>query len=152
MYLALALHNHQPVGNFENVFEEAYQKSYLPMLEALERHPHVRLAIHNTGCLLDWMVVTHPGYIERLAALAARGQVEIMSGGYYEPILVALPDKDKRGQIKKLTYAVKHLFDYEAKGAWLAERVWEPHLSYALKRAGVDYTIVDDTHFSLCWP
>ncbi len=147
MYLALALHNHQPVGNFDNVFEEAYQKSYLPMLQALERHPGVRLAVHNTGCLLDWLVVAHPEYIERLAALAGRGQVEIMTGGYYEPILVSLPDKDKQGQIKKLTKTVKKLFGYHAVGAWLAERVWEPHLPTPLHRAGVQYTIVDDTHF-----
>lgn len=146
-YLALALHNHQPVGNFENVFEEAYQKSYLPMLEALERHPGVRLAIHNTGCLLDWLITAHPEYIERLAALVARGQIEIMTGGYYEPILVSLPDKDKKGQIKKLTRAVKQLFGYKAQGAWLAERVWEPHLPTPLAAAGVAYTIVDDTHF-----
>ena len=147
IYLALALHNHQPVGNFETVFEEAYQKSYLPMLTALERHPHVRLAIHNTGSLLDWMLVAHPDYIERLSALVARNQVEIMGGGYYEPILVALPDKDKRGQLKKLSRTVRKQFNYEAKGAWLAERVWEPHLPRAMAKAGIDYTIVDDTHF-----
>lgn len=147
IYLALALHNHQPVGNFGNVFEEAYQKSYLPMLEALEKHPGVRLAIHNTGCLLDWLITAHPEYIERLAALVTRGQIEIMTGGYYEPILVALPDADKTGQIKKLTKAVKKLFGYKATGAWLAERVWEPHLPTPLQAAGVSYTIVDDTHF-----
>ncbi len=147
MYLALALHNHQPVGNFEFVFEEAYQKAYLPMLNALERHPHVRLAIHNTGPLLDWLFVAHPEYIERLKALVTRGQIEIMSGGYYEPILVSLPDKDKRGQIKKLTRTVKKAFDFEPTGAWLAERIWEPHLPRAMSKAGVDYTIVDDTHF-----
>lgn len=147
IYLALALHNHQPVGNFDHVIEEAYQKSYLPMLEALERHPGVRLALHNTGCLLDWLTVHRPEYIERLAALVARGQVEIMTGGYYEPILVSLPDKDKDGQIKKLTRTVARLFNYNATGAWLAERVWEPHLPLALNHAGVAYTIVDDTHF-----
>ena len=26
----LTLHNHQPIGNFDHVFEEAYQDSYLP--------------------------------------------------------------------------------------------------------------------------
>ena len=27
------VHNHQPVGNFDFVFEEAYQKAYRPFLE-----------------------------------------------------------------------------------------------------------------------
>ena len=44
--LALAIHNHQPVGNFGWVFAEVYDRAYLPMLEALERHPRVRLSLH----------------------------------------------------------------------------------------------------------
>ncbi|MGQ9594499.1 MAG: alpha-amylase/4-alpha-glucanotransferase domain-containing protein [Anaerolineae bacterium] len=147
IYLALAIHNHQPVGNFDHVFEEAYQKAYLPMVEALERHPGVRLALHYTGPLRDWLVAHHPDFLPRVRALVARGQVEIMTGGYYEPILAAIPDADKEGQIRKLTEAVWADFRYHATGAWLAERVWEPHLAKPLAEAGVQYTIVDDTHF-----
>ena len=39
LYLILAIHNHQPVGNFDFVFEEAYRTAYLPMIEALEQPP-----------------------------------------------------------------------------------------------------------------
>ncbi len=147
IYLALAIHNHQPVGNFDHVFEEAYQKAYLPMLAALERHPHVRLALHYTGPLRDWLAAHHPDFLPRVRALVARGQVEIMTGGYYEPILISIPDADKKGQVRKLTAAVWEDFGYQATGAWLAERVWEPHLAKPLAEAGVQYTIVDDTHF-----
>ena len=31
-----ALHNHQPVGNFDGVFEAAYRDSYKPFLDLLE--------------------------------------------------------------------------------------------------------------------
>ena len=146
LYLALAFHNHQPVGNFDWVFEKAYQKAYLPMLEALERHPTVRVAVHNSGPLLDWLHLEHPDYVNRLRALAQKGQVEVMAGAYYEPILVSLPDADKAGQLEKMVMAVKTDFDYTATGAWLAERVWEPHLPMALANAGIQYIIVDDTH------
>ncbi len=70
-----------------------------------------------------------------------------MTGGYYEPILAAISDADKRGQIRKLTRAVKKDFGYSARGLWLAERVWEPSLAKPIAEAGVEYTIVDDTHF-----
>jgi len=147
IYLALAIHNHQPVGNFDHVFEEAYQKAYRPMVEALERHPHVRLALHYTGPLRDWLVVHHPDFLPRVHTLVERGQVEIMTGGYYEPILASIPDADKQGQIRKLTEAVEEDFGYRATGAWLAERVWEPSVALPMAEAGVQYTIVDDTHF-----
>ncbi len=145
--LALALHNHQPVGNFPSVFEQAYQQAYEPMVGALERHPAIRLALHYSGPLLDWLKAAHPDLLVRIRALVARGQVEILTGGYYEPILPIVPDRDKYGQIAKLTAAVKETFGYQATGLWLAERVWEPHLPKALAGAGVAYTIVDDAHF-----
>lgn len=147
IFLALAIHNHQPVGNFDFVFADAYAKAYLPMIDLLERHPAVKLALHYTGPLRDWIAANHPELFRRVRSFVARGQVEIMTGGYYEPILVAIPDGDKRGQIQKLTRAVKKDFGYAACGLWLAERVWEPHLAKPLAEAGVEYTVVDDTHF-----
>lgn len=147
IYLSLALHNHQPVGNFDYVIEDAYQKAYEPMLAALERHPGVRLALHYSGPLRDWLKAHHPDFLRRVRALVGRKQIEIMTGGYYEPVLVALPDADKLGQITKLTETIRADFGVEPIGAWLAERVWEPHLPKPLHEAGVQYTIVDDTHF-----
>ncbi len=145
--LALALHNHQPVGNFDHVMAEATDRAYAPMVAALERHPRIRLALHYSGPLLDWLRVHRADLLRRVRALVARGQVEILTGGYYEPILSIIPDADKRGQIEKLTRAVADDFGCTAEGLWLAERVWEPHLARPLGQAGVRYTIVDDTHF-----
>ena len=147
MYLSLALHNHQPIGNFGWVFEEAYQKSYLPMVACLERHPSVRLALHYTGPLRDWLGENHPDFFPRVKVLVERGQIEILSGAYYEPVLVALPDADKLGQIRKQTESIEEDFGYRATGMWLAERIWEPHLPRSIAQAGIEFTIVDDTHF-----
>ncbi len=147
LYLILAIHNHQPVGNFDFVFEEAYRTAYLPMIEALEQHPAIRMALHYTGPLRDWLAEHYSDFMDRVRALVQRGQVEMLTGGYYEPVLAALNDADKLGQIHKLTQAVRDDFCYEPTGAWLAERVWEPHLAKPLVEAGVEYTILDDTHF-----
>ena len=145
--LALAIHNHQPVGNFDHIVAEATDRAYEPLVAALERHPRIRLALHYSGSLLDWLKAHRPDFLARVRGLAARGQVELMTGGYYEPILAIIPDDDKRGQIDKLTRAIVEWFGYAAEGLWLAERVWEPHLARPLGEAGVRYTIVDDTHF-----
>jgi alpha-amylase len=145
--LGLLLHNHQPVGNFPWVFQQVYEESYLPMLEALERHPAVRLALHYTGSLLDWLEDVHPEFIRRIAALVKRNQVEIVSGGYYEPILSIIPDRDKIGQIRRLSERIQRDFTVNPTGMWLAERVWEPNLVRSLLEAGIEWTILDDVHF-----
>src|ERR1700730_10606266 len=145
--LSLAIHNPQPVGNFDHIFAEATDKAYAPLLTALERHPRIRLALHYSGPLLDWLRPHRPELLAPLRPLVARGQVELMTGGYYEPILAIIPDADKRGQIEKLTRSIADEFGYEAEGLWLAERVWEPHLARPIGEAGARYTIVDDAHF-----
>ena len=143
----MAIHNHQPLGNFPWVFEQAYQRAYLPMLEALERHPAVRLSLHNSGCLIDWLQQDHPEYLCRLVNLVKRHQVEIMGGAYYEPILPAIPDADKVGQITKMSAFIYRQFGLKPTGMWLAERVWEPHLAKSLAEAGMQWTLVDDNAF-----
>ena len=145
--LCLGIHNHQPVGNFDSVFEDAYQRAYLPFQEVLERHPTIRIAQHFTGILFDWIKKHEPTFIPRLKKLVGRGQVEMMTGGFYEPIMSVIPDEDKQGQIRKLSDFVKKHTGYEATGMWLAERIWEPHLPRPLSEAGVEYVVLDDSHF-----
>jgi hypothetical protein len=147
IYIGLAIHNHQPLGNFPWVFEQAYQQAYLPMLEALERHPSIRLSLHYSGCLIDWLEQNNPEFLDRLAGLAMRHQVEIIGGAYYEPILPAIPDVDKLGQIDKMAVFIKQRFGVNPTGFWLAERVWEPNLAKILAEASVDWTLVDDNAF-----
>jgi hypothetical protein len=144
--LALVMHNHQPVGNFGWVFEEVFEKAYEPMIGALERHPKIRVGLHYTGPLLEWMVANHPDAIDRLHALASREQIEILGGGLYEPILVALPQRDRHGQLSRMRTEVERLFGKAPAGAWLAERVWEPSLPFDLADAGYRYTVLDDNH------
>jgi 4-alpha-glucanotransferase len=145
--LALALHNHQPVGNFGWVFEEVFELAYQPMIEALERHEGVRLSLHYTGPLLAWLTSERPDTMDRLRALVARDQVEILGGGHYEPVLASLPERDRIGQLRRMGDELERLFGHRPRGAWLAERVWEPDLPTSLVTAGYDWTILDDAHF-----
>lgn len=147
VYLGLVIHNHQPVGNFPWVFEQAYRQTYLPMIEALRRHPTIRLSLHYSGCLFDWLEESHPEFLSCLAGLVERQQVELVGGAYYEPILPAIPDADKIGQITKMEKFLKRKFGVTPCGFWLAERVWEPHLVKVLADAGVDWTLLDDGAF-----
>ncbi|TAK01701.1 MAG: glycosyl hydrolase, partial [Chloroflexota bacterium] len=130
--LSLTLHNHQPVGNFGWVIEDTHRHAYQPMVEALERHPRVRLGLHYTGPLLEWLAAEHPDFLDRLRALVERGQVEILGGGYFEPVLASLPERDRLAQLTRMADEVERLFGRRPATAWLAERVWEPDLPTSL--------------------
>jgi len=141
------IHNHQPVGNFDFVFEEAYQKSYKPFIDVYEKFPHLALSLHTSGCLLEWLEDHHPEYLDRIAGLVKNGNLEIISAGFYEPVLAVIPDRDKHGQIRKLNKFIQERFDYKPEGLWLTERVWEPHLCRSLAESDIRYITVDDFHF-----
>ena len=144
--LALVLHNHQPVGNFGWVIADAYEHAYEPLIDALERHPHIRLALHYSGPLLDWLAAERPAFLERVGRLVAAGRVELLGGGYYEPVLASLPDRDRLAQLNLMADAIERIGGRRPRGAWLAERVWEPDLPVCLVDSGYAWTIVDDAH------
>ncbi|MGC1617664.1 MAG: alpha-amylase/4-alpha-glucanotransferase domain-containing protein [Candidatus Acidiferrum sp.] len=146
-HLVLLIHAHQPVGNFGHVLEKAYNDSYLPFIELVEKHPGVHMGLHYSGPLLTWIEEHRPEYFARLRALVSAGQVELVGGGFYEPILVSIPPDDQREQITRLAAYLEDRFGRRPTGAWIAERVWEPQLPSALSAAGISYTLVDDIHF-----
>ncbi|MFO8058574.1 MAG: alpha-amylase/4-alpha-glucanotransferase domain-containing protein [bacterium] len=142
-----AVHAHQPVGNFDWVFEKACNSSYRPFLETLQEFPDLKVAVHYSGSLLEWIESNDPGHVELLKGLVERGQVEILGGAFYEPILPSIPERDARAQIESYSNHLEELFGMRPRGIWLAERVWDPCLPRLLSGLGVDYTLVDDTHF-----
>jgi alpha-amylase len=142
-----ALHNHQPVGNFEGVFESAHHDSYGPFLDLLEQYPEIPVSLHTSGCLMEWLVERKPGYVDQLRRLVARGQVEILGGGFYEPILPMIPARDRFGQIRTYSAYLEGLFQTKVRGMWMPERVWEQGLVADLAGAGIEYTVLDDFHF-----
>jgi len=147
IYFGMCLHFHQPIGNFDDIIERAYQNCYKPFLDVFERYPEIKMAMHFSGCLLDYFEAKHPDYLDRVKAMVARGQVEIVGGGYYEPIFTSIPEVDRSGQIKMMADYVKKRFRQKAQGMWTPERVWIPELAEDFNKAGMKYSILDDEHF-----
>jgi alpha-amylase len=145
--LVLAIHDHQPVGNFGIVFENNYRDSYLPFLNLLEEFPDIIVNLHTSGSLIEWLVAERPDYIKRVKALVARGQVEVLGGPFFEPILACIPKRDRVGQIKQYTEYLEQLFETKVRGIWIPERVWEQSFAGDIVDAGIEYSVVDDFHF-----
>ena len=75
--LALVFHDHQPIGNFDGVFEGAYQDSYLQLLDVLRDYPDLPMVLHTSGSLLEWIVANHPEYIDLVRGFVERGKSQI---------------------------------------------------------------------------
>lgn len=145
--LALVIHNHQPVGNKDQIIERIYKTAYSPFLKALSRYPEVQVNLHYTGFLLDWLQERHPDFVDSLRILVNRKQVELVGGAYYEPVISVIPEEDALGQTRLLSEKIKSMFGVEPSGFWMAERAWEPQVPEFLAKAGARHTFIDDVSF-----
>lgn len=145
--LLFAVHNHQPIGNLEEVLRLSWEKCYEPFLRTLEKHPEFRVSLHYSGSLLEWLEENHRHFLSRVQKLVEKNQVELLSGGFYEPLLPFIPEKDAIGQIRFSNYYLSEKLKAVPKGFWLAERIWSPSLPKTVSSTGLKYTLVDDSHF-----
>ncbi len=147
--LLFGVHAHQPVGNFTAVLDEAHLRCYQPFLHMMERFPDFHFSIHVSGWLFDYLVQHYPDDIHLLKSLVMRGQAELFGAGYTEPVLAAVPVRDRIGQINLMSARLEQVLGERPQGAWLTERVWDSTVVPALVACGVNYVTVDDYHF-LC--
>ena len=147
IHFPIIFHFHQPVDQKVLIYEDVYQKSYLPLIDNIFHFKEIKFTLHFSGNLLEWFLENKPDFIDKIKVMAKRGQIEIIGGGYYEPIFAIIPYRDRIAQMKKLSDLIKKEFGLDVKGAWLSERVWEPNYPSFLSDAGLKYVIVDDNHF-----
>ncbi|MEQ1881863.1 MAG: 4-alpha-glucanotransferase, partial [Burkholderiales bacterium] len=147
--LLFGVHAHQPAGNFPEVIDDAHLRCYQPFIDTLYRYPDFRFAVHFSGWLLDYLLRHFPGSMHKLREMVHRGQVEMFGGGDTEPVLAAIPERDRRSQLKALSERLAAAFGARPSGAWLTERVWESAVAPSLADSGIRYVTVDDYHF-LC--
>ena len=91
IFFPIVFHFHQPEGNFNHVIEDCFQKSYGPLIDSIYEFPEVKVTLHFSGNLLEWFIENKPDFIDKLKEMAKRGQIEIIGGGYYEPIFAIIP-------------------------------------------------------------
>lgn len=119
----------------------------MPFILLLEKHPMIKTTLHFSGSLLEWIESEEPDFLERIQQLVESRQIEIMSGGFYEPIFSVIREPDALGQIKMMNDFIREKFRTTPRGAWLAERVWDPVLPRLISDGGLSYTLLDSTHF-----
>jgi len=141
------VHLHQPVGNFDHVFEEHLRDVYRPLVERLAERRFFPFTLHLSGPLLEWLEAHDAAYLDLIGRLAAEGHVELLLAGFYEPVLASLVPADRVEQVAWMQEAIRRRFGVAATGLWLTERVWEPDLAAHLADAGVRYVVLDDRHF-----
>ena len=137
----------QPVGATDDEIEDAYQRAYKPFLKTLYNAPDIPSTLFFSGHLLTWLEKHHSEYTDVLSEMIDRKQVEILGGGFYDPVFTIIPRPDRIGQVESLTTLLRKRFGRRPRGSWVTEHIWEPSLASTMNSSGMDFVFLDDNHF-----
>jgi len=147
VYFAFGVHCHQPLDLDDAATEKEFLQTYRPFLDILRAFPGTKANCHISGPLLEWLQAHHHDFLGELKELVAAGQVEMLASGLYAPVLTLLPAEDRREQVKLYCDLLARQFGVRPRGLWLTGQVWEQHLTSCLAQAGIEYIVLEDTHF-----
>ncbi|MDR2630830.1 MAG: DUF1926 domain-containing protein [Spirochaetaceae bacterium] len=140
-------HNHIPYGTENDEFERIYTGKLKPFISTLYQYPNIPAILHYSGVLLYWIERNHPEFFMIILDLISRKQIELLGGGFYEPMMTLLPVADKIGQIEMLTTYIRKQFGKRPQGCWLSGSAWEQNMAGVLNTCGMGYTFLEDALF-----
>jgi len=147
--LILGSHAHLPSGSSEAEFEFLYKNRMRPFVSGLSRYSNINAVLHYSGVLLYWIERTHPEFFMLIEDMVARKQIEILGGGFYEPMFTLIPLQDKIGQIELMTTYLRKQFGKRPQGCWIPGMVWEQNLANTLSSIDMNYTFLSQEQFKL---
>jgi hypothetical protein len=142
IHIQLVIPFHQPLTATDEAMAEVCKRAYIPLLEAIERAENLRLGLHFTGHVLDYLARNQEGLLLRIKALTKRGQVEILGGLFYGGVPALLPELDVRGQLEMSGEFWDSYIGVVPKGFWLSELAWTPELPRLLEDSGLEYGFI----------
>ncbi|MCW1304599.1 MAG: polysaccharide deacetylase family protein, partial [Candidatus Parvarchaeota archaeon] len=127
------------LGNRPRLIEEA-NALYQRILD-LHLKENVKLTLNVSGILLEQLkdVVK-----QKIKEGLGKGIFEITSTSYYHSLLPLFPKEDNLRQIKMHEKTLIENFNYRAKGFFLPELAFDPHLVNLLKEMGYEWIIGED--------
>ncbi|MBE6349957.1 MAG: DUF1926 domain-containing protein [Spirochaetaceae bacterium] len=122
--------------------EKQYYQFYKKLAAFLYKHPQFSLSLYFPGILLEWLEKKHPELITILSDLINKKQIEILGGGYYEPIFPLILPFDRVGQIEYLTTALRKAFGKRIKGIKVPHSIFNTSLIQNFTNCGIDYVLL----------
>ncbi|MDR1230194.1 MAG: DUF1925 domain-containing protein [Spirochaetaceae bacterium] len=145
--VVLGSHCHVPEGLADAEYEAVYNERLKPFLSALYRYPGIPAVLHYSGSLFYWVERKRPEFFDLVRKLLRRKQIEILSGGFYEPAMHLLAPQDRTGQVEMLSTYIRKHFGKRATGAWIHGACWEQSVVTSLSSCAISYTFLPEDHF-----
>ncbi|MCF7943972.1 MAG: DUF1926 domain-containing protein [Spirochaetia bacterium] len=144
MKIVLGLYHSKPQGTANEEHEFALYHCYRPILTYLYANSDVKLAFYLSGSIYEWLESNFPEINMLMKDLIKRGQIEILSGGFYDPAFPLIVQKDRGMQIEMMNTYIRKRFGKKPHGGWMPDQLWNPNLVTTLNSCDINYIISFD--------
>ena len=90
-----------------DLLDKNYQSVYKPLIKFLYSHPDFPFSFSFSGTQIQFLKKRKNELITSLREMVDRKQVEVLGGGYYDPVLPLLYPVDRNGQIDMLSSEIR---------------------------------------------
>jgi len=144
--IILGIYSQKPLGTQVEDLEYSLFHCYKPLLTYLYTHEDIKFVLYISIIILEWFENTYPEINMLINDMVKRKQLEMLSGGYYDPILTILPLKDRALQIEMSTTYLRKRFGKRPKGVWITDQIWDPSLVSTFKSCGINNVTINTSN------
>jgi hypothetical protein len=126
----------------ETSLEEMYQNAHKKIISFFYTHPQFPFSWAFSGVQLRFYAEKHPEFTDTLSELVARKQLELLGGGYYDPVFPLLTSADCIAQVELLTTLQHSLVGPRPRGIALTHG-WSPQLISPFRKCKMDFVQMD---------
>lgn len=130
--------------NSNEEFEKTYQTVYKPLVRFLFSHPEFKFTFSFTGPELVYYKKKRNEFLSILKQLVERKQIEILGGGFYDPVLPLLYSVDRNTQIDLLSTEIRQSIGKRPRGIIMFGDIWDNSLVNNLQTSGIEYVLLDN--------
>lgn len=130
-----------PKGSLESKYQNVFKK----LISCIYSNPSSKMAFHFSGPQIEWLEKEHPEFLQLLRELVAKKQIEMVGGGYYNPVFPLLFPVDRSGQIELLTAEIRRLTGKRPRGMNLLASVWDNSLISCFQNSGMEWIFLDSS-------
>ena len=128
-----------------DVLDKNYSAVYKPIVKFLYTHPDFHFTFSISGKQIQFFKRRRNELIAILKELIQRKQIEILGGGYNDPILPLLSPVDRNGQIDFLSTEIRQTMGKRPRGISLFDDCWDSSLVNSLQTCGIEYIILESS-------
>lgn len=136
-----------PKKEINNQVINHHLNSLNQMIETLSNLNSVKATIHFTSSIISYLDKKYPNFSSQVINLLNNNQLELLSGGMYEPIFPLIPQEDRQNQFSLMNRLLHHIYGYTPSGAWITELAWEPSIAFDLAKSRINYTCLSKKLF-----